>query len=105
MGCIDRQPLSVAAIARTMGLTRQSVQRTADLLVQDGLAEYHENPHHRRAKLVQLTPRGLKVLQAIEARQVRWANDLGKAFAPQELEAARRVLDVLLAELDSQQPG
>jgi DNA-binding MarR family transcriptional regulator len=42
-------PMPVAGIARLVGITRQSVQRTADILVQQGLAEYLPNPAHQRA--------------------------------------------------------
>ena len=52
LAAIDEEPLSVAQIARAWWLTRQSVQRVADVLVEDGLATYEDNPHHRRAKLV-----------------------------------------------------
>lgn len=52
------EPLSVADIARRFGITRQSVQRVADLLVEEGLAEYRPNPAHRRAKLVCPTEAG-----------------------------------------------
>jgi DNA-binding MarR family transcriptional regulator len=41
-----------------MGITRQSVQRVADLLVAEGLADYRDNPAHRRAKLVVPTEAG-----------------------------------------------
>lgn len=103
MGCIDEHALSVAAVARTMGLARQSVQRTADILVQEGLAEYRENPEHRRAKLVVLTAHGLHALRDIEARQNKWANQLGAALNTVELAAACRVLDTLSGLL--QDPG
>src|SRR5687768_1571580 len=46
-----------------VGHTRQSVQRVADLLVADGLAQYHPNPAHRRAKLLQITTAGHRVLR------------------------------------------
>lgn len=46
---IARTP--VAAIARAMGLARQSVQRTADLLEAEGLVEYVENPAHRAGQV------------------------------------------------------
>ncbi|CAM5668213.1 winged helix-turn-helix transcriptional regulator [Streptomyces californicus] len=45
-----------------MGITRQSVQRIADLLVERGLAEYTENPAHRRAKLLQVTDAGRRAV-------------------------------------------
>src|SRR5580692_11476207 len=52
-------PLPVAHIARNMGLSRQSVQRTADLLAEKGLVRFTANPHHQRAKLIVLTPEGI----------------------------------------------
>jgi len=52
LGAVLADPLPVAGIARAMGIIRQSVQRIADLLVDEGLAEYAPNPAHRRAKLV-----------------------------------------------------
>ncbi|MGA9320678.1 MAG: helix-turn-helix domain-containing protein, partial [Xanthobacteraceae bacterium] len=51
-------PLSVAQIARNMGLTRQAVQRLANEMQGDGLVRFAPNPHHQRAKLVLLTPAG-----------------------------------------------
>jgi DNA-binding MarR family transcriptional regulator len=48
-----------------MGLTRQAVQRIADLLVERGLAAYADNPAHRRAKLLTPTPAGREAVAAI----------------------------------------
>src|SRR5712664_3321675 len=49
-------PATVAQIARGLGYTRQSVQRVADLLEQDGLTRYALNPAHQRSQLVRVTP-------------------------------------------------
>src|SRR5690348_11338161 len=65
LGAVLTQPLPVPGIARAMGITRQAVQRTADLLVGRGLAEYRENPAHRRAKLVAVTEAGRAAVAAI----------------------------------------
>ncbi|WP_280503764.1 MarR family winged helix-turn-helix transcriptional regulator, partial [Nocardia farcinica] len=65
LGAVLHEPLPVAGIARAMGITRQSVQRIADLLVDKGLAEYRHNPAHRRAKLVAPTEAGLAAVRAI----------------------------------------
>jgi len=51
-----RGGLPVAGIARNMGLVRQSVQRVADDLAAEGVLRFAPNPHHRRARLVLLTP-------------------------------------------------
>ena len=69
------EPLSVSQIARNMGLTRQSVQRVVDLLAGQGLVRFEANPHHQRAKLVMLTPKGRGALAAAEERE-RPLNDL-----------------------------
>jgi DNA-binding MarR family transcriptional regulator len=99
MGCVDSQALSVAAIARIMGLTRQSVQRTADILVLEELAKFEENPEHKRAQLLRLTTKGLLALEQIETAQQKWANNLGKKLGQTELEtinaALARILEVL----------
>ena len=66
LGAVLTTPLPVAGIARAMGITRQSVQRLADILVAEGLAEYLPNPTHRRAKLLQPTGAGLAAVRAID---------------------------------------
>ena len=70
-------PATVSDIARRLRLARQSVQRIADLLVADGLCAYQDNPHHQRAKLLELTPQGRSALYTIDAAQRRWCDTLG----------------------------
>jgi DNA-binding MarR family transcriptional regulator len=65
LGAVLCEPMPVAGIARAMGMTRQGVQRIADLLVEKGMAEYRPNPAHRRAKLVQVTAEGRATLERI----------------------------------------
>lgn len=59
-------PLTVASIARAMGLTRQAVQRIVDLLAQQGLVMFQPNPQHLRAKLVLLTEAGIDAVAGAE---------------------------------------
>ncbi len=96
MGCVDTQALSVVAIARIMGLARQSVQRTADILVLEGLAQYEKNPDHKRAQLLRLTKKGSSTLEQIETAQAVWANNLGKKLGKTELEAINAALTRVL---------
>lgn len=96
LGAMGEEGSSVATIARRMGLTRQSVQRIADLLEQEGLAEYQHNPCHKRAKLLLLTDQGKEILGQIEAAQIQWANEVAK-----ELDIdALRTLSALLVQLE-----
>ena len=62
LGAVGVAPLPMAQIARKMGLTRQSVRRTANLLMEKGFVEFQDNPDHRRAKLVMITKQGRNVL-------------------------------------------
>jgi DNA-binding MarR family transcriptional regulator len=95
LGVVDHGPCTVAAVARTMGLARQSVQRTADLLAADGLVAYEDNPADRRAMLVRLTPRGRKALRTIEAAQQAWAARLGEALGAPAVGRACALLERL----------
>ena len=92
LAAIDEVPLSVAQIARAWWLTRQSVQRVADVLVRDGLATYEDNPNHRRAKLVRITPQGLTALRAIRTRQRAWADALASQLPEADIRNANAVL-------------
>src|SRR5688572_11474883 len=58
LGVVDHGPATVASVARTMGLTRQSVQLTANALVESGHVELVDNPDHRTARLIAITAAG-----------------------------------------------
>ncbi|MBZ9597120.1 MarR family transcriptional regulator [Streptomyces erythrochromogenes] len=101
LGAVLREPLPVAGIARNMGITRQSVQRIADLLVAKGLAEYAPNPAHRRAKLLRPTEEGRAAVDRIgpghSAMAARLAAELGDAAFAETV----GVLERLAAALDT----
>ncbi|WP_051852501.1 MarR family winged helix-turn-helix transcriptional regulator [Streptomyces aureocirculatus] len=84
LGAVLREPLPVAGIARAMGITRQSVQRVADLLVRRGLAEYAPNPAHRRAKLLRPTEAGRAAVAEIEPGHADLAARLREALGGTE---------------------
>jgi DNA-binding MarR family transcriptional regulator len=72
-------PLTVPNIARTMGLTRQGVQKQVDLLVGEGLLALVPNPGHRRSPLVGLTAAGRR---AYARADVRWRKLARRLTAP-----------------------
>lgn len=92
LAAVEEAPATVAQIARALALARQSVQRVADLLEQDELIAYQENPHHRRARLARLTPRGRSALENIQAAQRVWADALGAEIGEADLRSASAVL-------------
>ncbi|MGW0802253.1 MarR family winged helix-turn-helix transcriptional regulator [Nonomuraea sp. NPDC002799] len=95
LGAVLGEPLPVAGIARVMGMTRQGVQRIADLLVERGLAEYRPNPAHRRAKLLRPTAAGREAVAKItpghQELADRLVGELGFDDARACLEALRRL--------------
>jgi len=105
LGVVEHGPAPVAHVARSMGLARQSVQQTADALKRDGLIEYRENPHHRRAKLMCLTPAGREALDYVQARLAEWSTRIQNELDPDGLETALALLRQVggILEEDKQQ--
>lgn len=101
LGAVLHEPLPVAGIAREMGITRQSVQRIADLLVERGLAEYRPNPAHRRAKLLQPTAEGYQAVERIGPDHAAFAKRLVDEVGADELERAVDVLRRLSRALEA----
>jgi DNA-binding MarR family transcriptional regulator len=101
LGAVLREPLSVADIGRAMGLTRQSVQRLADALVEDGLCAYHDNPAHARAKLLAPTNAGWSAIDTIAPIQQAWARRVTAQVGEAEVRAAVRTLTRLTDVLAS----
>ncbi|GHH39239.1 MarR family winged helix-turn-helix transcriptional regulator [Streptomyces candidus] len=95
LGAVDRTPTPVASIARTMGITRQSVQRIADLLVGKGLAEYADNPAHRRAKLLRATPAGSDAVKRLDPAHAELAAALLAELGEEGFAETVRVLERL----------
>jgi DNA-binding MarR family transcriptional regulator len=100
LGAVLREPLPVAGIARTMGMTRQGVQRIADLLVEKGLAEYLPNPAHRRAKLLRPTPEGRAAISEIDPAHQELADRLAAELGLEGFQESLEALHRLSAALD-----
>jgi DNA-binding MarR family transcriptional regulator len=99
LGTVLHEQYSVAEIARSLGLTRQAVQRIADRLVEDGLAEYLPNPAHKRAKLLSCKEKGLNSIKEIRPKVVSWADRVYGVIGEEELKDAEWALKNLLSKL------
>jgi DNA-binding MarR family transcriptional regulator len=100
LGGLTDGPATVPAIARKMGLTRQSVQRIADRLMEEGFVATAPNPGHRRAKLHALTSHGEAVMAEVSRRQIEWSNRIVGGIDSEELAAALSVLTKLRVRLE-----
>lgn len=92
LGSLSQGPASVPQVARRMGLTRQSVQRVADILAFEGLIVFQENPDHKRSKLLELTSKGQIVSSAIQKAALHWRNGMGKILGKSDLRKANKLL-------------
>ncbi|WCE04905.1 helix-turn-helix domain-containing protein [Pseudoxanthomonas sp. JBR18] len=85
-------PLPTASLARNMGLTRQAVQRIVGLLAERAMVEFQDNPHHRRAKLIVLTPSGIKALAAAEEAVAQIDQAITERIGSERLQEAKATL-------------
>lgn len=101
LGAILPEPLPVSGIARAMGLTRQGVQRIADLLVEQGLAEYRPNPAHQRAKLVAVTEEGRAAMRRIRPAHGEFAQRLADKLGEERFAEVAAALEQLIDAMDA----
>jgi DNA-binding MarR family transcriptional regulator len=102
LGGVLDEARTVAEIARRMGLTRQSVQRIANVLVEEGFASWEPNPRHRRAKLLRPTQRARDAIRRISVLQHPWSSAVGDAVGENQLRATVRTIEQLLASINEQ---
>src|SRR6266568_9153476 len=102
---LAERPLTVPQIARRMGLTRQAVQASVNLLLADAMVETGENLDHRRSPLIRLTELGRQKYTAVDRRQIRWINELATGLKISDLAAAARLLHDLSDRLENHGPN
>jgi len=100
LGGVLDQPRSVADAGRLMGVSRQGVQRIADLLVERGLAEYRPNPAHRRAKLLACTEAGYWAIRQISVAQGPWSSEIARAVDLEDLRTTLATMEALITRLE-----
>lgn len=95
------EPQTVSWLARSMGLTRQGVQRIVNELEADGLVAFRANPAHRRAQLVMLTRKGQSAYAAADRRQTPWVNVLAKGLDRSDIERTLNLLNTIRSRLEA----
>lgn len=99
----DRE--TVARLAASMGLARQSVQRVVNEMVADGLLKFEDNPQHKRSKLVTMSEKGEKVFISALEIQIPWVKALSKGISQKDLETSKAILNKLRKRLESEAAG
>jgi DNA-binding MarR family transcriptional regulator len=104
MSAASGAPHTVPQIARVLGVTRQNVQRIADLLVAEGSAQYRDNPDHRASPHVILTERGRAALEQLTKAARGFHARLADRLSPAEIASLQRGLRRLLEAMTAIDP-
>lgn len=86
---------TVPEIAIYRGVTRQSVQKVVNKLLDVQTLVYAENPSHKSSKYLQVTPGGLKVYQSVRAEMIGRYLRAEAGLRKGDVEAAARVMAVI----------
>lgn len=97
LSVISDDAMSVPRAARRLGVSRQGVQRIANNLVGDGMAQWVPNPDHRASPLLILTSAGRRALAGITARASAAHQELTADIEAADIQVARSVLRRLTA--------
>jgi DNA-binding MarR family transcriptional regulator len=80
--------MTLAAVARKLGVSKQNMTGMIDRLMQIGLIDRLENPADLRSSRIQLTRRGQNVMEKFAADYEEWLSGLAPARDRQQLTLA-----------------
>lgn len=100
LGRAGFQPQTVSQMAREMGNSRQNVQYTADVLARAGLVVFLDNPADKRAKVIGLTPKGEKVLEAIYDKNQQMSQEIMLELDAKQIKNIANALDDIANTLE-----
>jgi DNA-binding MarR family transcriptional regulator len=100
LSVLSDEPKTVPAAARRLGVTRQAVQRTADVLLNEGLIRAQANPAHASSPLFSLTARGRRAVSALTDENQPWNRRVASMLSPADVEVANAVLRQLVELCD-----
>ncbi len=92
-------PQTVPQLARYRYVPRQSVQKLANEMLNDGVIEFLNNPAHKRSKLLRLTPKGEAVFAEMSDRIATLAETLAEQQDAAQLQNAANVVKRLHEQL------
>ena len=88
-------PCGMSEISERFDVTPAAASQLVDKLVQSGYLERDEDPSDRRAKLLKLSPNGVKLVEQGMNERHRWMDDLAKHLSAEEQKKISEALDIL----------
>jgi DNA-binding MarR family transcriptional regulator len=96
-------PLTIGALAARLGVTQQAASKSVADLERRGYVERTADPDDARARLVSLTARGEAVIRAGRDQRAAVTGELAGRLGPRRVEAARRLLLDVVADLGAEE--
>jgi len=90
-----RSNCAIGNISQHFDITNAAASQLVDKLVQNGLIQREEDPNDRRAKLLNLTDKGLEIIQLGIDERHRWVDDLAGKLTADERAKVSEVLKIL----------
>jgi DNA-binding MarR family transcriptional regulator len=94
-----REPLTVGALARAMGVTQQRASKAASELEELGYVRRDVDPSDARVRRLVLTERGHGAVGAAREARAELVAELRERFGDRRVSAAERLLRDVLAEM------
>jgi DNA-binding MarR family transcriptional regulator len=97
----EETAVTLVALARRLGVTKQNMTGMIARLEQLGLAERYDDPQDLRSSRVQLTRRGRSVIERVRPAYTEWLEAVGgETLSQRELQALTRSVDRLIGQLE-----
>jgi DNA-binding MarR family transcriptional regulator len=96
-------PVTIGALAARLGVTQQAASKSVADLERRGYVERTADPDDARARLVSLTARGKAVIRAGRDQRAAVTGELAERLGPRRVEAARRLLLDVVADLGAEE--
>jgi DNA-binding MarR family transcriptional regulator len=85
----------VSDISDRFDITNAAASQLVDKLVQSRLIQREEDPHDRRAKLLNLTEKANELIQQNIAERYRWVDQLAEKLTAEERTKVTEALDIM----------
>jgi DNA-binding MarR family transcriptional regulator len=85
----------MSEISERFDVTPAAASQLVDKLVQSGYLERAEDPSDRRARLLKLSPAGLRLVEEGINERYRWMDELVKNLSVEEKAKVSEALDIL----------
>lgn len=99
------RPLSAAATARCLAMTRQAASKQIGQLVARGFLDRHDDPADARAPVHALSAEGWATFDAVSTAWATRCGEIAGSFTGPEIAAACTLLESLLARLQPAAPA